>query len=75
MQTEEIKISTEYIKLDQLLKFSGIAEKYVYESGNGSVNALSLCKKPEKLPFIHIAQVIFARKVKVAIKIPLSTNL
>ena len=26
MQTEEIKISTEYIKLDQLLKFSGIAE-------------------------------------------------
>lgn len=26
MQTENIKISTEYIKLDQLLKFSGIAE-------------------------------------------------
>ena len=26
MQTEEIKITTEYIKLDQLLKFSGIAE-------------------------------------------------
>ncbi|MBR3791546.1 MAG: RNA-binding S4 domain-containing protein [Clostridia bacterium] len=26
MQTEEIKISTEYIKLDQLLKFSGVAE-------------------------------------------------
>lgn len=26
MQTEEIKINTEYIKLDQLLKFSGIAE-------------------------------------------------
>lgn len=26
MQTEKIKISTEYIKLDQLLKFSGIAE-------------------------------------------------
>ncbi len=26
MQIEEIKISTEYIKLDQLLKFSGIAE-------------------------------------------------
>lgn len=26
MQTEEIKISTEYIKLDQLLKYSGIAE-------------------------------------------------
>ncbi|MFA5659683.1 MAG: RNA-binding S4 domain-containing protein [Oscillospiraceae bacterium] len=24
--TEEIKISTEFIKLDQLLKFSGIAE-------------------------------------------------
>lgn len=26
MQTETVKISTEYIKLDQLLKFSGIAE-------------------------------------------------
>lgn len=26
MQTENIKISTEFIKLDQLLKFSGIAE-------------------------------------------------
>ncbi len=26
MQSEEIKIKTEYIKLDQLLKFSGIAE-------------------------------------------------
>jgi ribosome-associated protein len=26
MQSEDIKISTEYIKLDQLLKFSGIAE-------------------------------------------------
>lgn len=26
MQTEKVKIETEYIKLDQLLKFSGIAE-------------------------------------------------
>lgn len=26
MQIENIKITTEYIKLDQLLKFSGIAE-------------------------------------------------
>lgn len=26
MQTENIKIKTEFIKLDQLLKFSGIAE-------------------------------------------------
>lgn len=26
MKTEKIKISTEFIKLDQLLKFSGIAE-------------------------------------------------
>ncbi len=26
MQTENIKITTEYIKLDQLLKFSGAAE-------------------------------------------------
>lgn len=26
MQTERIKIKTEYIKLDQLLKFAGIAE-------------------------------------------------
>ena len=26
MQTEKIKIETEFIKLDQLLKFSGIAE-------------------------------------------------
>ena len=26
MQKEKIKITTEYIKLDQLLKFSGIAE-------------------------------------------------
>ncbi len=26
MQTEKVKITTEYIKLDQLLKFSGIAE-------------------------------------------------
>lgn len=26
MQTETVKISTDYIKLDQLLKFSGIAE-------------------------------------------------
>lgn len=26
MESEKIKISTEYIKLDQLLKFSGIAE-------------------------------------------------
>ena len=26
MQTEKIKIKTEYIKLDQLLKFSGVAE-------------------------------------------------
>lgn len=26
MQIEEIKISTEYIKLDQLLKFSGVAQ-------------------------------------------------
>ena len=26
MQIEEIKISTEYIKLDQLLKFSGVVE-------------------------------------------------
>lgn len=25
-QTEEIKISTEFIKLDQLLKFSGVAQ-------------------------------------------------
>ena len=29
MQTENIKITTEYIKLDQLLKFSGIAENGV----------------------------------------------
>ena len=26
MQTEKVKITTEYIKLDQLLKFSGVAE-------------------------------------------------
>ena len=26
MQRQEVKITTEYIKLDQLLKFSGIAE-------------------------------------------------
>ena len=26
MQIEEVKINTEYIKLDQLLKFSGVAE-------------------------------------------------
>lgn len=26
MQTEKVKITTEFIKLDQLLKFSGIAE-------------------------------------------------
>ena len=26
MRTEQIKINTEYIKLDQLLKFSGMAE-------------------------------------------------
>ncbi len=26
MQSEEVKINTEYIKLDQLLKFSGVAE-------------------------------------------------
>jgi len=26
MKTEKIKITTEYIKLDQLLKFSGMAE-------------------------------------------------
>lgn len=26
MQTERVKIKTEFIKLDQLLKFSGIAE-------------------------------------------------
>lgn len=26
IQTENVKITTEYIKLDQLLKFSGIAE-------------------------------------------------
>ena len=26
MRSEEVKIKTEYIKLDQLLKFSGIAE-------------------------------------------------
>ena len=26
MQTEKIKIETEFIKLDQLLKFSGVAE-------------------------------------------------
>lgn len=26
MQTERVQIKTEYIKLDQLLKFSGIAE-------------------------------------------------
>lgn len=26
MQTESIKITTEYIKLDQLIKFSGMAE-------------------------------------------------
>ena len=26
MQTEKVKIKTEFIKLDQLLKFSGIAE-------------------------------------------------
>lgn len=26
MQAEEVKITTEYIKLDQLLKYSGIAE-------------------------------------------------
>ena len=26
MQTEKIKITTEFIKLDQLLKFSGVAE-------------------------------------------------
>ena len=26
MESEKIKISTEYIKLDQLLKFAGIAE-------------------------------------------------
>lgn len=26
MQTETVKISTEFIKLDQLLKFSGVAE-------------------------------------------------
>ena len=27
MQTEKVKITTEYIKLDQLLKFLGVAEK------------------------------------------------
>lgn len=26
METQKVKITTEYIKLDQLLKFSGIAE-------------------------------------------------
>lgn len=26
MQAEKVKITTEYIKLDQLLKFSGVAE-------------------------------------------------
>lgn len=40
---EFIEISTEYIKLDQLLKFSGIAEsgsfaKEMILSGNASVN-------------------------------------
>ena len=30
MHSEEIKITTEYIKLDQLLKYSGIAENGSY---------------------------------------------
>lgn len=43
MQTENIKITTEYIKLDQLLKFSGAAEsgadaKDMILSGIVSVN-------------------------------------
>ena len=54
MQTEKIKITTEYIKLDQLLKFSGVAEsgadaKDIIAAEIVSVNGESCTMRGKKL--------------------------
>lgn len=51
---EIIKIQTEYIKLDQLLKFSGIAftggdAKYIIENGFVSLNGEKELRRGKKL--------------------------
>ena len=54
MKRTEIRISTEYIKLDQLLKFSGIAEsgsmaKEMISDGIVSVNGASCAMRGKKI--------------------------
>ena len=54
MKTEFIKIKTEYIKLDQLLKFAGAAEtggmaKEMVQSGIVSVNGEPCTMRGKKL--------------------------
>ena len=54
MKTTEIKISTEYIKLDQLLKFAGITEtggraKELIENGEVSLNGEKCLVRGKKI--------------------------
>lgn len=54
MKKQDVKITTEYIKLDQLLKFAGIAEtgghaKELVESGEVTVNGEKCQMRGKKL--------------------------
>ena len=49
MRTEEIKISTAFIKLDQFLKFCGLAETGGHAEGVVSVNGEVCMQRGKKL--------------------------
>ncbi len=54
MEREKIKINTEYIKLDQLLKFSAIADtggiaKEIILSGDVKVNGETVLQRGKKI--------------------------
>lgn len=64
MQKEKVKISTEYIKLDQLLKFTGLAEngamaKEMILEGIVSVNGEECLMRGKKLRPGDTAEVFF----------------
>ena len=64
MQKEKVKISTEYIKLDQLLKFTGLAEngamaKEMILEGIVSVNGEECLMRGKKLRPGDTAEVLF----------------
>ena len=59
---EEIKITTEYIKLDQLLKFANLTEngadaKYLVQNGYVKVNGETETRRGKKLVGSEIVEV------------------